>query len=99
MTSIPRAIAPLETTTTASPAAWRSATTPQIRSRASARSAPRSSATMLDPSLMTTRPIGARSLRELEHDAGDLHVVAGLEVERLELADHAHLVQRLLHMG
>src|SRR3954451_14763398 len=93
MTCIPRTIAPLVTTTTASPAARRSATTSQMCSRTSARSAPASSAVMLEPSLMTTRAMCRASLRQLEHAAGDLDGVAGLEAERLELADDAHPVQ------
>src|SRR4051794_15471893 len=63
MTWTPRTIAPLVTTTTPSPAAWRSATTSQMWARTSARSAPLSSAVTFDPSLMTTRATRPASLR------------------------------------
>ena len=53
MTRMPRAIAPLVTSTTSWPAAWRAAASAQMRSITSARSSPESSATMLEPSLMT----------------------------------------------
>ena len=53
MTRMPRAIAPLVTSTTSWPAAWRAAASAQMRSMTSERSSPESSATMLDPSLMT----------------------------------------------
>src|SRR3954468_24006291 len=62
MTWTPRTIAPLVTTTTLSPAAWRSATTSQMWASTSERSAPLSSAVTFDPSLMTTL-IGGLSLR------------------------------------
>jgi glutamate 5-kinase len=41
------------TSTTSSPAEWRAAASAQMRSITAARSSPSSSATMLDPSLMT----------------------------------------------
>src|SRR3954464_7963720 len=103
MTSIPRAIAPLVTTTISLPAAWKSATAPQMRSSTSARSTPPSSATMLDPSLTTARAMDAEPIRltaggggaarscvELEDDARDLDVVARLEAGGLERPHHAH---------
>src|SRR3954454_24080176 len=95
MTSMPRALAPLVTTTISLPASWKSATAPQMRSSTSARSTPPSSATMLDPSLTTARAIGARRLSgvQLEDDARDLDVVARLEAGGLQRADHAHAPQ------
>src|SRR4051794_7970138 len=94
MTCIPRAIAPLVTTTTSSPAAWRRATSSHTRASTLARSIPVSSATMLEPSLMTKRAIAAGLSRmQLEHDAADLDVVARLESGRLERAHDAHPMQ------
>src|ERR671928_94463 len=94
MTCIPRAIAPLSTTTPSPPAAWRRATSSQTRASTLARSMPVSSATMLEPSLMTKRAIApGLSRMQLEHDAPDLDVVARLEPGRLERAHDAHPVQ------
>jgi hypothetical protein len=53
ITRMPRAIAPLVTTTISSPAACRAATWSHTRARTSARRSPESWATMLDPSLTT----------------------------------------------
>lgn len=55
MTCMPRAMAPLVTTTTSLPAARSVATQEQTAVRTSVRSSPSSSATMDEPSLMTTR--------------------------------------------
>src|SRR5687767_11722071 len=62
---MPRAIAPEVTTTTSSPARWRSATASHSASSSSVRSSPASSATTLEPSFTTTvatglalRPVG-----------------------------------------
>src|SRR5262249_62353908 len=94
---MPRAIAPLVTTTISSPAAWRAATWAQTRARTSARRSPESSATMLDPSLTTYRAMRRGLSRiELEHDAADLDIVTGLEPGRLQRADDAHPVQAVL---
>src|SRR4051794_31412493 len=92
MTSMPRAIAPLVTTTTSLPASWKSATAPQMRSRTSARSTPPSSATMLEPSFTTARSMRPRRLSgvQFEDDAGDLDVVARLEARGLQPPDDAH---------
>ena len=112
ITRIPRAIAPLVTITTSSPARCSAAASSQIAARTSARSSPPSSATMLEPSLTTVRP-WAQDKRcrsrpgealaltgvELEDDARDLDVVAGLEARGLERADHAHRAQALLDVG
>src|ERR1700704_4744512 len=59
---IPRAIAPLVTITTASPAVWCAATVAHTRSRTSRRNSPDSSATMLDPSLSTNVDMAGLSL-------------------------------------
>ncbi len=69
ITRAPRAIAPLVTTTTSSPAAWRAATSSQTAPSTSARSSPESSATMLDPSLMTVRAMAWRVDRRGEQAA------------------------------
>src|SRR4051812_33872013 len=98
---MPTAIAPLVTTTTSTPARRSAATCSQTRSSTSSRGAPESSATIEEPSLMTTRRKTARSLRtrmELEHDAADLHVVARLEPGLLERADHPDALERPLHV-
>src|SRR5918999_1122198 len=62
---MPRAIAPEVTTTTSSPARWRSATASPSASSSSLRTSPASSATTLEPSFTTTvatalalRPVG-----------------------------------------
>src|SRR5947209_3969100 len=109
---MPRAIAPDVTSTTDAPpacnvAAW--STTSETTSR---RTSPYSSATMLEPSVMTYRPVITRrrspggmgsippTLRaagvELEQRAGDLDVVARREAGALEGADHAQRTQSLL---
>src|SRR3954469_2230303 len=104
---IPRAIAPEVTSTTSRPAARSSAVCPATPARTSSRTSPRASATMLEPSLITTVPaiwlrrLGAerRPGVELEHRAPDLHVVAGLEAGRLEPPEHAQGPQPLLDVG
>src|SRR3954468_3368754 len=98
MTSMPRAMAPLVTTTISLPASWKSATAPQIRSRTSSRSTPRSSATMLDPSLTTARAMAGERLSgvQLEDDARDLDVVPRLEAGGLQRPHHAHAPQAAL---
>src|SRR3954468_21861760 len=85
---MPRAIAPEVTTTTSTPCACSAATSSQIRATTESRSAPESSATIDEPSLTTATGTSARV--QLEHDAADLDVVAGLEPRPLERADHAH---------
>ena len=68
---------------------------PRRRSRQSA-SAQRTAATRATRGTLP-QPKGARV--ELEHDPGDLHVVAGLEAGRLERPDHADRAQALLHVA
>src|SRR5437588_90310 len=89
---MPRAIAPLVTITTSSPAPRRPAAASHTRPSTSARGSPVSSATMLEPSLTTTRRMAAevrRLLRiELERDAADLELVARLEALDGQLAQH-----------
>src|SRR3954454_4158792 len=97
----PRAMAPLDTSTTSSPAARRAATSAQMPARTSPRTEPSSLATIPEPSLMTWRAMRARSLDglariELEDDPGDLDVVARLEALGLQRADDAHAVQARL---
>src|SRR4051794_37920896 len=109
MSRIPRAIAPEVTSTTSRPAACRSAAWSTTCETTSARTSPRSSATMLEPSLMTVgaaivprrRMLGAerRAGVELEHRAGDLDVIARLEARSLEPLDHAECAQPLLDVG
>src|SRR4051794_3605545 len=107
MSFIPRAIAPEVTSTTSRPAARNSAVCAATSASTSSRTSPLSSATMLDPSFMTTvaamssRMLGAerRAGVEFEHGAGDLHVVARLESGRLEPPDHAERPQPLLDIG
>src|SRR5438477_11916164 len=92
ITRIPRAIAPLVTTITSSPPARRAATASHTRPSTSASSSPASSATIEDPSLMTTRRTVGGSLRprvQLEDDAADLDVVARLEARLLQRLHHA----------
>ena len=99
---MPRAIAPLVTTTTSLPARVAVGDHVADRGRARPRAARRSSsATMLEPSLTTTRAMAPRRLRgiQLEHDAGDLDVVARLEARGLERPDHAHAPQAPLDVG
>src|SRR4051794_20866651 len=100
---MPRAIAPLVTSTTQRPSRYSSAAWSQTCASSSRRTSPRWSATMLEPSLMTVvltgRKLVGRSAAErrtrieLEQRAGDLHVVAGLEARRLERADHPERAQ------
>src|SRR4051812_1819011 len=102
---MPRAIAPDVTSTIRRPSRYSSAAWSQTCASTSSRTSPRSSATMLDPSLMTValtrRTLSAerRARVELEQRAGDLHVVARLEARRLERADHADRAQPLLDVG
>src|SRR3954452_15768865 len=91
---MPRAIAPEVTTTTSTPPACSPATSSQIRATTDNRSAPESSATIDDPSLTTAT--GTSGGIQLEDDAADLDVVAGLEPRPLERADHAHAPQAVL---
>src|SRR5689334_21578670 len=91
---MPRAIAPLVTTTTSTPEACSAATSLQIRATQDSRSAPLSSATIDDPSLTTATGNSGRV--ELEQGAADLHVVARLEPGALERGDDAHPAQPLL---
>src|ERR1700733_5589539 len=97
---MPRAIAPLVTTITSSPARCRAANWSHRLASTSIRGVPSGSATTLDPSLMTTRLIGVtqgrRSARlllrvQLERDAGDLDLIPRLEALGLERAEHADL--------
>ena len=60
ITPIPRAIAPLVTTTGSRPARAAAASSSQIAAEHVRRGSPRSSATMLDPSLTTRRPMAHR---------------------------------------
>src|SRR5688572_29537845 len=103
---IPRAIAPEVTITTSSPASWRRATSAQTPSTTSARSSPPSSATMLEPSLMTMRratvrlELPERGPRvELEHRSCKLNVITRLKSGLFERADHAHLPEPLLDVA
>src|SRR4051812_31594271 len=91
---MPRAIAPEVTTTTSTPPACSAATSSQIRETTDSRSAPESSATIDDPSLTTAT--GTSGGIQLEDDAADLDVVAGLEPRPLERPDHAHPPQAVL---
>src|SRR4051794_37214496 len=100
---MPRAMAPLVTRTTSRPCPRSAAAWEHTSASTSRRTSPRSSATMLEPSLITIggmpgRILGAerRAGVELEHRAGDLHVVPGRESRRLEALDHAERAQPLL---
>src|SRR3954447_21515844 len=93
---MPRAIAPDVTTTTSTPASCSAATSSQIRATTDSRSAPRSSATIEDPSLTTAT--GTLGGIELEDGAADLDVVAGFEPRALQRGDHAHALQTPLHV-
>src|SRR5437764_5233410 len=91
---------------TSSPDAWQAATASATTRRTSTRGAPVSAATTLDPSLMTVRLTagglyGRRLQVEVEQDAGDLDVVAGLEALGLERAQDAHALKLVLdvHQG
>src|SRR3954470_16579949 len=102
MTRIPCAIAPLVTTITSSPARWRDATVSQTPARTSRRGSPRSSATIEEPSLTTTRLIAATNLdpgMQLEDDAADLDVVARLEAGVLQGPHHPDALEGALHVS
>src|SRR5215831_3597970 len=72
----------------------------QIAASTSWRSAPSLCATIPDPSLTTVVDTAVPSLWvELEHDTGDLDVVARLEALLLQRADHAHPPQPALDVG
>ena len=60
-TRIPRAIAPLVTTTTSSPAAWRAASSAHTAASTSVRGEPSSWATIEEPSLTTVRAMARAS--------------------------------------
>src|SRR3954466_9415537 len=99
ITRIPRAIAPLVTTITSSPPARRAATASHTRPSTPERSSPAASATIEEPSVMTTRRTIRGSLRtrvQLEDDAADLHVVARLEARLLQRPHHPDALQRAL---
>src|SRR4051794_29803707 len=95
---IPRAIAPLVTTTTSTPSRCRAATSSTIRAITDRRSSPDSSATIDEPSLTTATGMTPRTLGgvELEHHATELDVVARFEPLRLERGDHAHAPEAVL---
>src|SRR4051794_34728192 len=95
---IPRAIAPLVTTTTSTPSRCSAATSSTIRAITDRRSSPDSSATIDEPSLTTATGMTARTLGgvELEHHAAELDVVARFEPLRLERGDHAHAPEAVL---
>src|SRR6185503_20090825 len=94
---IPRAIAPLVTTTTSTPVRCSAATSSTIRAITDRRSSPESSATIDEPSLTTAtgmpRTLGGV---ELEHHAAELDVVARFEPLCLQRGDHAHAAQAVL---
>src|SRR3954471_15849184 len=100
---IPRAIAPDVTTTTSTPERCSAATSSQTRATTASRSAPESSATTDDPSFTTATgtawSLERRARVELEDDAADLDVVAGLESCSLQRVDHAHALQAALDVG
>src|SRR3954451_5576125 len=102
-TCIPRAIAPEVTTTTSTPASCSNATSSHTRATTASRSAPESSATTAEPSLTTATgtagSLDGRARVQLEDDAADLHVVAGLESCSLQRGDDAHALQPALHVG
>src|ERR671911_1979141 len=95
---MPRAIAPLVTTTTSTPSRCSAATSSQIRATTDRRSSPESSATTEEPSLTTATGMRSGSLGriELEHHAAELDVVTGLEPVRLQRRDHAHAPEPVL---
>src|SRR4029079_11529292 len=95
---IPRAIAPLVTTTTSTPSRCSAATSSTIRAITDRRSSPGSSATMDEPSCTTATGMAQRTLGgvELEHHAAELDVVARFEPLCLERGDHAHAAQAVL---
>src|SRR4029079_11257480 len=95
---IPRAIAPLVTTTTSTPSRCSAATSSTIRAITDRRSSPGSSATMDEPSCTTATGMAPRTLGgvELEHHAAELDVVTRFEPLRLERRDHAHAPQAVL---
>ena len=82
---MPRAIAPEVTTTTSTPDACSAATSSQIRATTDSRSAPVSSATIDEPELDDRDGHQLRGV-QLEDDAADLDVVAGLEPGALQRA-------------
>src|SRR2546425_9379971 len=98
---MPHAIAPEVTSTISCPVRNSSAAWSHTCGRTSMRTSPRSSATMLEPSL-TTAVLTRRRLRsvriELEHHPADLHVVPRPEARRLERADHPKAAQPVLHI-
>src|SRR4051794_34045018 len=97
---IPRAIAPLVTTTTSTLSRCSAATSSTIRAITDRRNSPDSSATIDEPSLTTATGMTSRTLGgvELEHHAAELDVVTRFEPLRLERGDHAHPAQAVLHV-
>src|SRR4029453_8966397 len=109
---MPRAIAPLVTSTTSSPA-WCTPAAGRHTERSTAvRSSPASSATMLEPSFTTVAPMrpqprqpparplsGRRAGIQLERDARDLHLVAGLEALALQGIDQPQPAQAALQIA
>src|SRR5271167_2436581 len=96
---MPRAIAPLVTTTTSPPSRCRPARTSQTRASTSRRGSPSLPATTLEPSLTTTRLIGLSLGIQLECHTGDLDLIARLEALRLECLQHSDPPQPALHIG
>src|SRR3954454_17776890 len=100
---IPRAMAPEVTTTTSTPARWRLANYSHTRAMTARRSSPLSSVMTEEPSLTTTEgtrgSLEGRARVELEHDAADLDVVAGLESRVLKDGEHSHAAQPVLHVS
>src|SRR5919198_4248434 len=95
---IPRAIAPLVTTTTSTPLRCSAATSSTIRATTDNRSSPESSATIEEPSLTTATGMAWPRLGgvQLEHHAPELDVVTRFEPLRLQRGDHAHAPQPVL---
>src|ERR1044072_1987997 len=95
---IPRAIAPLVTTTTSMPCRCSAATSSTIRAITDRRSSPDSSAPIEEPSLTTATGMTAGTVGgvELERHAAQLDVVARFEPLGLERGDHAHAPQAVL---
>ena len=96
---MPRAIAPLVTTTTSTPSRCSAATSSQMRATTDSAQL----AVVLGDDRRSQlddgdRHAAAGSLRrvELEHHAAELDVVAGFEAPRLERRDHAHPLQPVL---
>src|ERR1044072_2223191 len=95
---IPRAMAPLVTTTTSTPSRCSAATSSMIRAITDRRSSPDSSATIDEPSLTTATGMARGTLGgvELEHHTAELDVIARFEPLRLQRGDDAHAPHAVL---